>query len=438
MAEYENVADELDAMINNSHEDDLVEGENAIDEDTDQTEELDDGTETNDEDADLDQDTDEVDDLEDEENALVDNDSLEDTDVDEEDELDESEDGDDELTESDTAVTEDSTEPEVESDGTDTETTETIDYQKQYEELLSKSEEANAFYEQVAGVKFKANGKEFEGFKDPKKIIQAQQMAYNYSEKMAGFKQYKPYIGPLKERGMLEDPEKFDLAMSLIDGDKEALKQHIANLGVDPLDLDMEDIQYAGEVQRTSRSTLAVEDALELAKDNGVEDQVYQAVIKEWDDESFQDFVKDPKIQTDLVAQMADGSYDIVNARIMQKSVLDTNFASMKMVDKYRVTVQDLRAEYQKEVDIYNAQQEQIAPIVEEKPEPVVVETKVDQVAYAAKVKENEVAEAARKKAARASKPRRKTTTKKRIEDPMNYNGNEIASFLDDMIMGKK
>ena len=231
MADYDNVSDELDALINGNYESDEsdVDASDAEDnnEDTDHTEADDTETETNDTAAELGDDTDAGTEDDGEENTPVDNDGVEESNDDEDgvegDEADDASDADEGSDKDDSKDAEDSTDTDENSDGEDSKTTDTVDYQKQYEELLVKSKDATDFYEQVAGVKFKANGKEFEGFKDPKKIIQAQQMAYNYSEKMAGFKAYRPYMGPLKDRGMLDDTSKFDLAMSLIDGDREAL-----------------------------------------------------------------------------------------------------------------------------------------------------------------------------------------------------------------------
>lgn len=444
MAEYSNVADELDAIIGGSYdevtEEDAANNEANNNEDTDHTEDDDTGAETNDQAAELGDDTDEGTEDDGEENTPVDDGSSEGLDGDDDGtegeksaNSDDSEDPDKVEPDS----TKDDTEPDGDADGADPKNTDVIDYQKQYEELLEKSEAATKFYDSVAGVKFKANGKEVEGFKDPKKIIQAQQMAYNYSEKMAGFKQYRPYMGPLKDRGMLEDSGKFDLAMSLIDGDKEALKQHIQNLGLDPMDLDMEDIKYDGAAKTASRDVIAIEDALESARASGVEDKVYNTVMKEWDDDSFRDFVGDQAIQSDLIAQMADGTYDVVMGKVTQMGVLDDRFSDMKMVDKYRTAINELNKEagvvqdsVQSADDAKKVEADRVAKI------------EADAVAaYKAGVnkKKNDRAKIARDKANAASKPKPTSTDKKSGKiDPMELDGSGIANFLDGLAMGKK
>ena len=75
------------------------------------------------------------------------------------------------------------------------------------------------FYEKVAMAKFIANGREVEGFKNPDDLIRAQQMLHGYSDKMRVFKEYKPFIKTLEERGFTADPEKFKQLM-LAEGSK--------------------------------------------------------------------------------------------------------------------------------------------------------------------------------------------------------------------------
>jgi hypothetical protein len=71
-----------------------------------------------------------------------------------------------------------------------------IDPAKELEELRKYKE----FYDKVTG-EFVANGRKVRGFTDPDKLIQAQQMAYGFSEKMAAFKKYKPYIKAIEDKG---------------------------------------------------------------------------------------------------------------------------------------------------------------------------------------------------------------------------------------------
>jgi hypothetical protein len=435
---YDSISDELDAMIRGNHEhDDIESTDNSLgnNEDTDHAEEDDTGAETNNEAAELNLDTDEGAEKDGEENTPVDADGLDVEDA-----------GKGNLEgnskKNSAATTKDGTETDTAETGSEVKTTGTIDYQKQYADLLEKSKVATEFYDKVAGVKFKANGKEVEGFKDPQKIIQAQQMAYNYSEKMAGFKQYRPYMGPLKERGMLDDPKKFDLAMSLMDGDKEALKQHMANIGIDPMELDMEAISYTATPKTSSKDMLAIEDALDVAKSYGVEDKIYSTVMKEWDDASFREFIDNKAVQGDLISQMANGDYDVVMGKVSQLSVIDERYAGMKMVDKYRVAINELNKEL---AATSNPVVKDSNPQVPEVGAQTLAATEAAKIAakaveeYKAKVNRdrNEKAKAEREKAAAVSKPKSTVSTVSK-HDPMSLSGKEISDMLDRMMMGKK
>ena len=309
------------------------EGNNEDYEDTDQEDESEDDEELDEAgDGELDEDSEDEDEDE-EENAPVDEDGSDDEDGDAEDEEEDSDEEDESEDEDADEESEDDTDTEEEGDGTDSENTDEVDYK--------------AFYEAVVNTEFVINGKKTKGFADPAKIIQSQQMAGGFSEKMAGFKQYRPYMAPLKERGMLEDQTKFDLAMNLVDGDKEALKQHMQALGIDPLDLDMEKIDYNGKSNVATQESLIIEDVMERAKASGVEDRVRQVVGNDWDASSFQEFVSNDSVRNDLLNHIETGAYDVVQDKMAELSRLDYNgsYGAKNTISKYREAVKALQAE---------------------------------------------------------------------------------------------
>jgi len=459
MAENTNVVDELEALINGDFE--VV----ANDEDTDLAEAESEQTDTNyqidgegeDTGTELTEDAGE--------NTLVDDDDLteseavaDEADMDVVDEYGSGEAGEDGDTAEDDVEgqstetgSDDGKDTEDQGDVSESENTETVDYQKAFEELEEKSKVAMDFYDKVAGVEFKANGKMVKGFDDPEKLKQAQQLAYNYGAKMAGFKQYRPFMKPLKDRDILEHPEKFDLAMSIIDGDKEALKQHIKDNGIDPYELDMEDIKYEATPSRTSADMLAIEDALDAAKMQGVEEQVYNAVVKEWDDDSFKEFIDKPAVQQDLIQHMNNGTYDLVMGKVEQMGALDAAFAGQKMTDKYRYAIQELNREHAMKSETQQVEQSQqnvekgTDPFAKERKaleaerEALKVEAaKIEKSRIAAdKARKNKAAETARNKGAAVSQTKGTITQKKKIVDPLSeLDGKGMASLLDSMIMG--
>lgn len=304
------------------------------------------------------------------------------------------------------------------------------------------------FYDTIANAEFNANGKKVKGFTDPDKIIQAQQMAYGFSDKMASFKQYRPYMASLKERGMLEDPSKFNFVMDLLDGDPEALKKHLQTIKVDPLDLDMENVAYAGAKNHlTSREELVLEDALEQAKQYGAEDKLRTALAKDWDAESFNEFLTVPEVRRDLLEHMATGAYDLVQDRIAEMKTLDVSgtFSSMKATDQYRQAVQSLTADAQRmnnsgsNGQIHNTTKEATAQRVAPKP---TTDNKAAESAAKAKQEaeykrnleeKNRKAEEARKRATSVSKKKVSTTETKKF-DPLALEGKELDDFVMSLI----
>lgn len=404
---------------------DLDNEEDTDDEDTDHTDDENDDSDTNDQDDDSEQDTDEENDSEGEENTRVEDDSSKDSDEDSEDDTKDSDDKDD-------SESKDDAETNDQSDGEGTDTDE-IDYKKEYERF-------KGFYDEVTS-EFTANGKKIKGFDDPKKIIQAQQMAAGFSDKMAGFKQYRPYMSPLKERGMLDDPKKFDLAMSLIDGDTEALKQHIKTLDIDPMDLDLEDIKYEHKVSRASDAELSLDDVLSNAESYGVKDEVYKVLGEQWDRGSVTELLNDPQSGHDLVNHLSSGAYDAVQERISEKKRTDVTgaFSGLNSITQYRQAALELESEYKQHIEAEKPKaeklkKEQQARIEAEKAK---IEADRKEAEYKAQVeKKNREAAKAREAATSVSKKKPKAKTKPKTFDPMELSDEEFTKQLDNLIYG--
>lgn len=382
-------AEQLEAMINGTYVDENQEVDTSVNEeetetDVEETEETVETEETEDdntdsEDTDLDTDSDEEEDTEQEND-----DSAEDTSKTDE---------------------EDQEENSQEEDETSKEESENTDSEPNYKE----------FYEKVALAKFTANGKEVEGFKDPADLIRAQQMLHGYSDKMKVFKEYKPFLKALEERNITSDTDKFNLAMSLLDGDPEAIKKVLKDKGIDPLELDLDDIKYTAKNVLPSQAQMLIEETYEQAENIGVGEKFTRVINKDWDVKSLQELVNNNAVRNDLLQHLSDGTYDIVNNEIKRMELLDATGAldNMSSIEKYRAAV--LRLQQQ------NVQK----PATQALPK-----VTVDKIAQAEKAKaeaefkkkaaqkEAEVAEQ-RKKAASVSKKKvvKKPETKPKLEE---------------------
>lgn len=394
------VADQLNAMIAGTHEETEVEeveqNEGVNDEVVEETTE-----EVDSEDTDQDAETEEEEDTEE-------------TDDDSEQETSETE---EEAEEEDTHAEPENTEVATES------TADTVDYKK--------------FYEEVALAKFTANGREVEGFKNPEDLIRAQQMLHGYSDKMKVFKEYKKFLKPLEERKITQDPDKFNLAMSLLDGDIEAIKKVIKDRGIDPLEMDLDDIKYVNRNTLPSDAQMLIEEVSAQARDLGVEDKFHRVLTKDFDDESLQEFIKEGAVRRDLIQHLKDGTYDIVQDEIRKMELLDSNgeLDSLSTVNKYRMAVKRLSAansaKAQKSVQVDATQANQKVELDKINAEKV----RAEAAEFKKKAAEKErLAAEARNKAASVSKKR---VVKQKAESvkPESLKGDDFKNYFRDMMM---
>ena len=462
---YNSIEEELEAMMNGTHVSDFDETEeyvdpeleNEFDEDEDNS-----GSDTNE------------DDNEDNEDASKGSDDAEDTDQDD-DESNDSDDDSETEDESDGSNQETDTEDDEneeesneensqnEGDNKDTDTKDQNDgSDKDTEEPNYKDEyvKLKAFYEKVTG-EFKANGKTVKGFTDPDRIIQGLQKAIGFEEKNAVINKHKQFLAPLKERGMLEDPEKFNLALSILDGDKEAIKKHLKDLEINPvLDLDLDEIDYKPKQHLASEGKVVLNDALEYAESVGIKDKLNEVLVKDMDDGSFSDFIKYPKLRNDLVEHLQDGTYDLVKTRIDEIRLTDMSgdYKALKMVDQYRYALDTLvrEAEELKAKDAVPANKSKEndtsvdantdakgstkvnadnivsqAVVLDEKRKQEILAEEEEK--FRAEIR-NKKAEEARKAAADISKKKTKTVSKKEEFDPLTLTGDDFKTYFNSLM----
>jgi len=389
-----------------------------------------------------------ADDGEDEEDTTEDTtEDNEDTDQDDEsedeDDTNDQSDGDDDDTSDDTDEDEEEDTPvedeDKETEDEDSETKEPTDDEVPDTVKIDQTEydKYKKFYDEVVNAEFTANGKKVKGFTDPAKIIQSQQMAYGYSDKMAGFKQYKPFMMPLKDKGYLDDPDKFNFLMDLADGNVDALKTHIKQLEIDPLDMDLDEVNYKSAEHRASESNIALDETLEKAKAMGVHDKLQEVVGGEWDEASVKDFIDTPEIRNDLVEHMSNGVYDMVQDKIREMKSLDGNFADQKNVNQYRAAYGELVKEYQAKQETEqkaNTDEADKAAEVEAEKAKLIEEQKAEKYKQSV-AKKNKQIDEQRKKATSVAK-RKKPVKKSTKFDPMKLDGDELDSFVDSLING--
>ena len=286
------------------------------------------------------------------------------------------------------------------------------------------------FYEQVALAKFTANGKEVEGFKDPADLIRAQQMLHGYSDKMKVFKEYKPFLKALEERKLTTDADKFNLAMSIVDGDPEAIKKVLKEKGIDPLELDLEDIKYTEKNTLPSQAQMLIEDTYEQAENLGVGDKFTKVINKDWDIKSLQELVNNNAVRADLLQHLSDGTYDIVSNEIKKMELLDATgvLNGMTSIDKYRMATERIYKQNQRVPTVQASTKVTVDKIAEAEKTKAEAEFKRLAVEKEARIAEE------RRKAASVSKKKvvKKPETKPKLEE---LSGNDFRAEFNKMLM---
>ena len=315
-------------------------------------------------------------------------------------------------------------------------------------------EKLKKFYDEIANAEFVANGKKVKGFTDPSKIIRSQQMLHDYSNKMRGINEYKPYLKTLKDKGIIGNEEKFNFAMSLLDGDKATIKKHLESLKIDPVDLELDDdanAQYSPRNYMPSKESLVLDEAMDIARSSGVEDKLRTVIAKEWDEESFGEFLRDPRVRNDLITHMQDGSFDTIQNKMTEMEMLDLtgSFRGLKSTDKYRAAIAEINREIQYQYNRQSVnpsipQQQQYyrsAPTGQNQYQP---NAEAERLALAAKEAEYKAMaekklrdDEARKRAAMITKKKSVTVTQKKF-DPLALEGDDLDNFVNELIAGKK
>ena len=172
-----------------------------------------------------------------------------------------------------------------------------------------------AFYESVTK-DFKAAGKMMPGVKDPDKFIKALQMATDYALKTAALKPV------LKKAKMLEDvtDEEFTEMLDFRKRNPEVIKKALKEANLDPIDLDLEDIQYTPQSKIMSDADYEFKETIEkLSQEDAVAFQRTQnIVLNELDNSSKTTVLSNPHILAALQSEVASGRFEKIQAQALQ------------------------------------------------------------------------------------------------------------------------
>lgn len=197
---------------------------------------------------------------------------------------------------------EDDSEPTKE---TDVDSKEEIDYKVQYEELLSP---------------FKANGKDIkvDTVEDARSLMQ---MGANYNKKMAALKPNLKVVKMLDNHGLL-DEGKLSYLIDLSKKDPEAIKKLVKDSGLDPLDIDTDNIAYKPNAYNVSDSEVALDGILDDIRDTSTFNTTIDIIGNKWDETSKDIIAKDPNIIKVINEHVGSGIFKKVSEVVERERIL--------------------------------------------------------------------------------------------------------------------
>jgi len=188
--------------------------------------------------------------------------------------------------------------PEVDSKGE-------IDYKVQYEALLSP---------------FKANGKDIkvDTVEDARSLMQ---MGANYNKKMAALKPNLKVVKMLDNHGLL-DEGKLSYLIDLSKKDPEAIKKLVKDSGLDPLDIDTDNIAYKPNTYNVSDNEVALDGILDDIRDTSTFNTTIDIIGNKWDETSKDIIAKDPNIIKVINEHVGSGIFKKVSEVVERERIL--------------------------------------------------------------------------------------------------------------------
>ena len=194
-------------------------------------------------------------------------------------------------------------------EGAETKDEQTNKSEKQSDEVVQPTQEI---------LKVKANGQEYEFTLDEMKSqfgsIFAK--AQDYTKKTQALKEYRKTIDIVQNAGISDND--LNLFADVLKGDKDAIAAVLKRTGVDALDLDVENVNYAPKNYGRNDTELAIKDIVDDISADKEYVITHNILEKQWDSKSREKFIEDPNMIKGLHIDVKSGLYDKLNP-IMQK-----------------------------------------------------------------------------------------------------------------------
>lgn len=170
---------------------------------------------------------------------------------------------------------------------------------------------------------FKAVGKEYTITEDemrsqfPKVFAQAM----DYTRKMQAIAPWRRSIDALEQAKLSH--EDVNLMVDVLKGDKGAIAEVLKRTGVDTLDLDPDEDVYTPREYGRDSIALDIQDVVESISSEPEYQTTHRILTKGWDNESWQEFAKDPNKIAQLHQDVKSGIYGVLQGEADKLKVYD-------------------------------------------------------------------------------------------------------------------
>lgn len=211
----------------------------------------------------------------------------------------------------------------------------------------NKELDYKALYEKIMAP-FKADGKTVQ-LKDVNEAISLMQKGVNYTRKTQNLAKYQKSILSLENANLL-DAQKLNNLINIYKGDKEAIKQLLAERKIDPMELSSNEYEDDQTSNYIPQNNLVDDNYVNFR--NTLDEVKYtqegQAVIQDLlgsDDRTKEEVYKDPRIVKLLVDHKQSGIYDTVMNEVNRRLTLGLIDSSTPLIYAYNQVGNELSAQ---------------------------------------------------------------------------------------------
>jgi len=231
------------------------------------------------------------------------------------------------------------------SDGSDTDNNK-LDEDIDDVEEQPKDDEIDDTLEEITEVqklKVRANGQEYEF--TPREMEEMFPkifgQALDYTKKTQAIKPWRKTIDAIEQAKLSHDD--INLAIDVLKGDKNAITEIIKRNGIDTLDLDTENSKYIPKDYGRDETTLNIKEVVEKISADREYETTQRILSKDWDENSFKEFTKDPSLIEALHIDVKTGTYSKVQPIAEKIKVFDG--ARKTDLEYYKLAAKELARE---------------------------------------------------------------------------------------------